>query len=370
MNKKLKPVSREEIEETLKRKFEGTHQRPFLGAGRRYFDRGTPGYKDNLIPIGGRRPVEAVKKIDDGNNRVVDVLDVGCANGQPVVDLLTYLTKKGFRSTATAIAGNKREFLENPPVDGIFYKTDLFSYAEGRLSTHDLVFPIGMPDGTENGGRISYIEGDMHRVSADIGSYDVIMSMAAIKYTHDPLRVFANLMRSTNPEGYLFIGHLLNGVKTRTSRHPTHNITIYDQDGKEMSPRELMDSLQECNPGYTFISNEDRSRRVRDQNGNWVLNEERFYAHDRQLNAYRESLIQEMKDAKTRGDESARSKASLELSRVSGNGFFNVSVKAGEERPYIGLVYVGDNYGDGASYMFVPRRDDLRKLEKSGYVVV
>ncbi len=178
----------------------------------------------------------------------------------------------------------------------------------------------------------------------------MVMSMAALKYSHDPWRAFYEIMRSCYPNGYIFIGHLLRGTGSRESIHK-----VYNTRGQEMTPRQLIDFWQELDSDYVFECNEDQDRRIRNHRGDLVHNDERFYSKDKDLNAYRELLIRNIREAEKKGDRELKRSASDELRGVAGNGFLNVSVRIGNSRHFsTGLLYVGKNYSKGATYMFAP----------------
>ncbi len=360
IKKKLPPTRQEQIELGLERNYERANARHFLGAGRRYFQRGSAGYFDNIIPVGGRRVVEAIKKIAESKGRsahkTVDVLDIGCANGKADFEVVDYCTRKGIDVSATCISGNRREFLENPPTDGAFTRLN--------DTTYRLEFPL-MFDGKALHKEITYLEGDMHRLVREQAPKDVIVSVAAIKYSHDPWRVFSDALRTLNGGGYLFVAHLQRGTNSSRS-----NTLVYDINGIELTPRAFLDRIQELNPDYTVVCNEDAERRVVNHEGRLVYNNEVFY-DGKAMRNYRDGLVKELRGAEKAGDKDRRRRASIELGRVSGHGFLNVSVKKGKEPPYTGLLYAGHGYEKGASYLFVPDRAQFIRLQRDhGYLAV
>lgn len=377
LRERFPPTTQEEIKVGIEENFKKTRETldkegKFVGAGRRYFQRGTPGYLDNLLPIGPGRVVEAVREIYLKNlerlgfSVPVSLLDVGGANGRAAYDVADYHGRHGIPMFTSVLSASRREYRENPPVNnGTFLEhTDAFSA------------PIKRLDGSETIAFINYENGNMHDLPGLTGErgllylsqmlphYDVIMSMAAIKYSHDPWKVFADALRILYPQGYLFVGHLQRGTGSKRSTHP-----VYDIDGNELAPRELIDRWQELNPDSTFRCNEDRNRMVKDHLEKSVFNDERFYT-EKKLSDYREQLIGTIQEAQKAGDMERRRRASLELGRLAGLGFLNVSVKKGDEEPYIGLFYVGHNYANGASYVFVPDRDRFMKMQRDGYQAV
>ena len=325
------------------------------GAGRKFFVKGTSGYVDNLLPVNDLSVRQAVCAANErlGGTRPVELWDVGCANGRALYQLMrTVHQYENIDVIGKGWAGNESEFLKNAPVHGTFEK---------KGNAYLFTYKIADSSGNTANQSIEYSVGDIHKLESN-SRPDVIMSMACIKYSHDPWKIFSNLCRLLRPNGQLYVGHLVSGTGSRASRQP-----IYDKNQREITPREYVDALVELNPGISAVSNEDFNRKVSNEENELVYNHPDFYARDVALNAYRQKLIESRKNAE--GNEKAE--LDKELLRVSGNGFFNVSLNKGADSElFFGLLYVGKQYGEKTEYLFVPDKKEFERLLSKGFVAV
>ncbi len=365
MKRLFSPVPQEELDRIAQQVFEQSRiviGDQFVGAGRNYSDRGTPGYVDNLLDIEGVDVKRALREAQKAHpDRQVQYWDVGCANGKAMVDMLRFAAHHlGIDVLGTGFAAIPKEFISNPPTkSGVFRPNGAFIYH---------MFTSTDRHGATEDVTARFRTGDIHRIQADITRPDVVASMACIKYSHNPWHMFADLLRRVQPDGRVYIGHLVDGTGKVTSKSP-----IYTIDRKEITPRQYTDALMELNPGLQIVANEDTQRRVPNQDGQLVRNTQKFYAGDKALNAYRAKLV-----AQRRGARTPAEKASIDekLKEVSGNGFFNVSVaKNGLDDVFFGLVYAGHQKdargGVHTRYLFVPDRAKFDKVvNQKGYVPV
>lgn len=331
----------------------------WVGAGRSFFARGTPGYIDNILPVNGVGVRQALNNAHKRNagKRKVELWDVGCANGNALCQLLKTMHQyEGIDLVARGFTGNVLEFLKNPPVkDGRFER-------EGDSYNFHYAIEDKKADQESVEHCIKFKACDMHKLPID-SRPDVLMSVACVKYSHDPWRVFANMLRIVQPDGQVFIGHLLEGTGRRESRQP-----ISDIEGNELSPKQYVQNFAKLNPGMTIVCNEDENRMVTDEKGKLVFNAQHFYANDKSLNSYREQLIEKREKAVSQED---KDKIDRDLLRVSPNGFFSTSIdKCGIDNLFFGLLYVGDQYGKKTQYLFVPDKAKFDEFVKNGYLPV